>query len=84
MTIATRHELAHHVGARLGRQSDPCRGGTASGGQRSLCERARCCVSGARRPAAGVRLPFFVLRVITVLVSACANRGATPCLVERW
>src|ERR1035437_10168460 len=27
MMIAARHELAHHVGARLGRQSYACRGG---------------------------------------------------------
>src|ERR1019366_8246243 len=46
MMIAARHELAHHVGARLGRQSYACRGGATSGGQRSLCERARRCVSG--------------------------------------
>src|ERR1035441_2583380 len=46
MTIAAWRELAHDVGARLGRQSYACRGGATSGGQRSLCERARRCVSG--------------------------------------
>jgi hypothetical protein len=46
MTIAARRELAHNVGARLGRQSDACRGSATSGGQRSLCEGACGGISG--------------------------------------
>ena len=48
------------------------------------CVKAPAAAFPAMRPAAGVRLPVFVLRVTTVLVRACASRGATPCLVERW
>src|SRR5450759_4423827 len=60
MTIAARRELAHHVGARLGRQSDACRGSATSGGQRSLCEGACGGISGdaprGGRAFAGLRV----------------------------
>ena len=58
--MAARHELAHHVGARHGRQSDACRGGAASGGQRSLREGAGGGMSGdpprGGRAFAGLRV----------------------------
>src|SRR5450759_3473883 len=40
------------------------------------CVKAPAAAFPAIRPAAGVRLPVFVLRVTTVLVRACASRGA--------
>ena len=54
---APRDEFADHVGSRICCKSDARGGGAAACGQDSLCECARCCMSGdaaSGRPAFAV------------------------------